>query len=340
MLKIIAKILFAGGLTLCLAGGSLGDVIPTSKWTAFYGSTTTYNGAPIPIGSIIDAYDPDGVHCGRDTVIMAGHYGFMPVYGRDDYGDGAEQGEVITFYVNNRLAIPNGPDDPVWLGMDYRLEVNLSASASVSMAVVSLPDDQDASPGDVVRYYVTVQNTAIIDGGLDFYTVSGSSTHAWTVDPISDFVHALPGENATLYFDVIVPMAIFYDLDEEVKFKVASGTDPSVFVEGSVVTHVKIATDAPEDDDGLLPDGFNLHQNYPNPFNPKTTIAFDLAVKAGVELEVYNVLGNRIAVFDLGPLDAGRHTFDFDGGSLASGIYFYRIEAADFAAVRKMVLMK
>ncbi len=94
-----------------------------------------------------------------------------------------------------------------------------------------------------------------------------------------------------------------------------------------------------------LPDGFVLHQNYPNPFNPQTTVAFDLARSGDVELAIYNILGRKVkTVFD-GKLLKGHHEFDWDGTndagtSIASGVYFYRLQTASATKARKMLLLK
>ncbi|UCD94741.1 MAG: T9SS type A sorting domain-containing protein [Candidatus Zixiibacteriota bacterium] len=337
MLNKILKILVIGGLGLLPASSIGGDVIPTSVWTDFWGSATLYNGDPVPVGSIIDAYDPDGVHCGRDTVTMEGKYGFMPVYGNDSYGDGAEPGETITFYVNSRLAQTLGPDDPIWVGTDIRPEVNLSASGAMSIEAIELPTDKDDIPGATVHYEVTVSNTG---DGLDFYTVEATTSHGWIVQTAPGFVYAEPNDTVTLYFDVLIPKAIFYPMDDEVAFRVQSGIEPTLFIDGIVTTHVWIPTDAPDDGDGLLPGGFKLYQNYPNPFNPVTTLAFDLPVKAEVELEVFNMLGSVMTRVSLGTLSSGHHTVEYNGISLASGVYFYRIQAGELSAMKKMVLLK
>ena len=85
---------------------------------------------------------------------------------------------------------------------------------------------------------------------------------------------------------------------------------------------------------------YALHQNYPNPFNPETSISFDIAEAGAVSLTVFNPLGQTVATLVNGTMAAGRHTITFDGTNLTSGLYYYRLEAGDFSAIRKMVLMK
>jgi hypothetical protein len=89
-----------------------------------------------------------------------------------------------------------------------------------------------------------------------------------------------------------------------------------------------------------LPNEFALSQNYPNPFNPATTFSFDVPKAAHVTLAVYNVLGQEVARLLDTEREAGTYTVEFDGSSLASGVYFYRLSAGDFTDTKKMLLVK
>ncbi|MBL7034063.1 MAG: T9SS type A sorting domain-containing protein [Candidatus Delongbacteria bacterium] len=91
---------------------------------------------------------------------------------------------------------------------------------------------------------------------------------------------------------------------------------------------------------GTIPAEFSLAQNYPNPFNPSTTINYDLAAEARVTLELFNLRGQLVTrlVDEMQP--AGSYQIDFNAGHLASGIYYYRITAGEFTAIRKMALVK
>jgi hypothetical protein len=90
----------------------------------------------------------------------------------------------------------------------------------------------------------------------------------------------------------------------------------------------------------ILPDRFVLEQNYPNPFNPETHIRFGIPEAGEVILEVYNSLGERIAIIDTGYKAAGYHDVLFEAHHLPSGVYFYRIRINSFSQVKKMLLMK
>ena len=89
-----------------------------------------------------------------------------------------------------------------------------------------------------------------------------------------------------------------------------------------------------------LPLSYSLEQNYPNPFNPCTTIKFGLPEDNRVRLDVYNILGERVAVLINDELHAGYHEVKFDASSMASGLYIYRISAGKHQAVKKMLLLK
>jgi len=89
-----------------------------------------------------------------------------------------------------------------------------------------------------------------------------------------------------------------------------------------------------------LPRVASLHQSYPNPFNPSAMIRFELPVTDHVTLTVFNVIGQRVATLVDGLMAPGRHEVTFDGGSLPSGVYFYRMQSTSFSDVKKMMLMK
>jgi len=91
--------------------------------------------------------------------------------------------------------------------------------------------------------------------------------------------------------------------------------------------------------------GFNLGQNYPNPFNQKTSLSFEIPYECRVSLKIYNLSGRLVNTLVDGKMEKGQHTVYWDGTSsegrpVASGIYFYRLTAADLVSVKKMILLK
>lgn len=89
-----------------------------------------------------------------------------------------------------------------------------------------------------------------------------------------------------------------------------------------------------------VPKDFALDQNYPNPFNPTTTISYAVPKDSRVTLEVYNVIGQRVALLVDEFKEAGYYTVPFDGRAYASGIYFYRMVTPEVNFLKKMMVVK
>jgi photosystem II stability/assembly factor-like uncharacterized protein len=85
---------------------------------------------------------------------------------------------------------------------------------------------------------------------------------------------------------------------------------------------------------------YNLYQNYPNPFNPNTTIKYILPKEGHVSITIYNILGSKVATLLNEYKPAGSYSIQFNGSNLASGLYFYKLEAGLFTQVKKMMLLK
>lgn len=88
------------------------------------------------------------------------------------------------------------------------------------------------------------------------------------------------------------------------------------------------------------PQNYSLSQNYPNPFNPTTTIEYSIPKTSFVTLKVYDVLGREVAVLVNQEKNPGLYKITFDGGSLSSGVYFYRIKTGEFISSKKLLFLK
>ncbi|UCC79717.1 MAG: T9SS type A sorting domain-containing protein [Candidatus Zixiibacteriota bacterium] len=110
-----------------------------------------------------------------------------------------------------------------------------------------------------------------------------------------------------------------------------------VFTPGAI--YYGITTDVEEYNQNL-PDDFTLLRNYPNPFNSSTTIEFNLPKETEVELSVYNILAQKVAVIFDEIKKACGHRATWDAGEFPSGIYFARLESEDYSKSIKMVLLK
>lgn len=89
-----------------------------------------------------------------------------------------------------------------------------------------------------------------------------------------------------------------------------------------------------------IPFKYSLSQNFPNPFNPVTNIKFDLPVSSDVSVKIYNTAGKEIDEIVNAKLSAGTYTYQWNALNVSSGVYFYRILAADFTSTKKMLLLK
>ena len=128
---------------------------------------------------------------------------------------------------------------------------------------------------------------------------------------------------------------------------IALGDDPGVIdiVAGQVVNSAHVGIPVRIDKAQALPMVAALHQNYPNPFNPSTEIRFDIPTARDVKLRIYNQLGQTVRTLVDHRMKAGTYSFEWDGSNqagqgVASGVYFYNLEAGDFRDLRKMTLVK
>ncbi len=103
--------------------------------------------------------------------------------------------------------------------------------------------------------------------------------------------------------------------------------------------HFDIVSDI-EGESQNIPQQFVLEQNYPNPFNPLTVISYQLPEPSDVTLDIFNIVGQKVATLISARKAAGNHIIEFNAKNLSSGIYYYRIEAGDFQDVKKMILIK
>jgi hypothetical protein len=122
------------------------------------------------------------------------------------------------------------------------------------------------------------------------------------------------------------------------------GCDPFALLGEAIAGKYSSSTASTSDDESFeestLPEKFGLEQNYPNPFNPTTEISFTLPKSTHVTIEIYNIIGQQVALLADETKAAGTHTVTWNAASVASGVYFYRLTTPDFVQTKKMLLMK
>lgn len=121
------------------------------------------------------------------------------------------------------------------------------------------------------------------------------------------------------------------NLNSVTKLKEAA-IDLQYFYNGKVLTDVR--------ENEIQPLKYSLSQNYPNPFNPSTKIKFSIANDDRVNISIFNILGERVAVLTDQVYKAGSHEIQFNASQLSSGVYFYQMQSGDFVNVKKLMLLK
>ena len=178
--------------------------------------------------------------------------------------------------------------------------------------------DIDPLTYDTLRFsvYPTTQYDIAIGFYVDAERMISPPANVWTN-------YAIPVPSS--------PFSRFYFCSQAANSRVAY-FDNIKFTGGLVLTGAPALDTQPRE--------FKLEQNYPNPFNPRTTIGYTIPRAVHVTLKVYDALGKEVATLVDEQKAAGSYRVAFNGNSIASGTYFYRIQAGDHLAVRKLVLLK
>lgn len=245
-------------------------------------------------------------------------------------------------------------------------------SESEFVVPILISHDEDLAAMDIPLTYsagvtltqVSFENTAVADFDVKIANID-SDNHRVTIGLVK-MVHA-PQQNPYLK-----PAAgggntvaqLHFKLDDPTLQSVEIGTfssaDPShelMFVYNEYIDGVPHVRDlTPEFVGGqvslnartpslALPTEFTLSQNVPNPFNPSTLVSFALPTAARVNLSIYNVLGQHVKTLVDTDMRAGYQTVTWDGTdntghTVASGVYFYKLNAGDFTATKKMLMLK
>ncbi|MFH1373357.1 MAG: T9SS type A sorting domain-containing protein [bacterium] len=182
---------------------------------------------------------------------------------------------------------------------------------------------------DVINQFVPSYEEPIIEGWeMSNYSIrtAGSSEKIWNADDASTPLKMVKGD--VLDFRFAVDEVVDPTVRREYVVRAAGRYEPDY----AALTN-------------LVPNGYQLHNAYPNPFNPTTTISYDLPRGAQVKLEVYNIMGQRVTTLVNTYQDAGHYDVPWtgeahNGQAVASGVYFYRLEAGEYVESKRMLLLK
>ncbi|UCG62964.1 MAG: T9SS type A sorting domain-containing protein [Candidatus Zixiibacteriota bacterium] len=198
-------------------------------------------------------------------------------------------------------------------------------NADTETVVITVLDNSAAAP--IIRVIAVPELTALKGETIEFQVVATDPNG--TIPELS--VDTLPaGTSFTDHNDGTADFVWFTSLADE-------GEYPFLFIasDGSLADTssmlIRIA--------GSLPSEYVLRQNFPNPFNSGTTVSFDLETTVSYTLTIYNMLGHKVREYH-GRGGPGEVRVSIGSGGMASGVYFYRLNAGDFIDTKKMVLTK
>ena len=171
------------------------------------------------------------------------------------------------------------------------------------------PQTVTVNVGDTVKWN-NVQGTHNVRAD-DFSFFSGSVAPApWT------FIHVFTAEGNNPYY-----------------------CEPHGGPGGSGMSGVVVVETPVSVEDETIVDQFKLEQNFPNPFNPSTSIIYTVPSASFVNLKVYDILGNEVAVLVNEQMQAGSYQIDFNTAGLTGGVYFYQLTSDSFVDTKKMILL-
>lgn len=229
-----------------------------------------------------------------------------------------------------------------------------SAGAGNSTTLKSPSIGFDAEGNMYVTFNTPAPGDTLDDGTnlMDIYAV-GSANGGASWGPPVNIIHAATGSDApngledadaSLAKLVDDNLHIVYNSDPQFGNDTGTGAAPFrtnmmyLSFPKSEISLVPVSVQEPQ---GEIPSRFVLHQNYPNPFNPTTNIMFDLPGPAEVKLTVYDMSGKMVTTLINGRLESGTHTVTWNvAKDVASGIYFAKLESANFSSVKKMMFLK
>lgn len=219
-------------------------------------------------------------------------------------------------------------------GSDSEINTNFDASDFYSVPRDIIVNGSAENPVGVDSLFIPADSTVevsietVFSYDLTPYSFTISDDSKIDINPVSEkpFVFAFTANGFN---------------GDEIEVDIADTAQKTLDLQKSIVVVLTNPTGVnnEEEADGL-PVEFTLQQNYPNPFNPSSTIRFGVPEASEVRLEVYNMLGQRVATLVDSRMAAGWHTVTFDAAGLSTGTYIYQIRAGNFLQTRKMLLIK
>lgn len=231
----------------------------------------------------------------------------------------------------NNNTIGSITSEQVYAG-SYAAKIQVASDANVGALV---NNTYEVEVGDSMQAKVFIPSSELSDiETVQIFVLHGNNWDFISTDYASSALTADTWNNLLL----VIPEGIGNTQRIGIQFigKETSGTS-FIYIDDITVGNGKSSTSSEKDEQ---PMSFELSQNYPNPFNPTTNISFTIPNSGHVTLEVFNMLGQKVATLVDAPKSAGVHTLTFDARNLSSGVYLYRIQAGTFSEIKRMSLIK
>jgi len=202
--------------------------------------------------------------------------------------------------------------------------------------------DTIPNPGDRIKFKFMLRNHGQIT------TATNITTILISLDTLSTVIGAVTPE----YGDIVAGSVSLGNKNQYIKFsaicldsvyaqfKLDISSNDNLFWSDTFSVFVHRDTTGIKLLDQNFPNEFSLNQNYPNPFNPITNIEFSIPKTEFVTLKIYNLLGQKVSTLVSEKMKPGKYTYTWDAERLATGIYFYKLEAGEKTQIKKMILMK
>ncbi len=216
-----------------------------------------------------------------------------------------------------------------WRNADSVMVDSTSLVQNINFIVHARPDSGFASITGIVKD----RNNSVIEGAVVLAIDQNNEVYSF----------AISNKNGQYNLCGLVPGDYVVVSDKE-GYQISSNQYAQVSYPGNTSSTFNFVLNpynvTSVDDQVSAPENFSLSQNYPNPFNPSTVISFQIPSDAKVTLKIYNVLGNEVATLVNEYKAAGKYDIKFNASELSSGVYFYKLEAGNFSATKKLTLMK
>jgi hypothetical protein len=232
---------------------------------------------------------------------------------QETYADMCDYMELIRLHFNNHQLNPIGI---------FNIDLNDDCDTRLEALRVVISPRPKAEMADKAKSHLTALLLNMVSGKIAQWEVI--SEDGATVSQAVTFCDMLIGDTGPENDEMAKNIAEMINEGETVPAGWIDLTTPDYVYKGT----------------GAMPAAFSLSQNYPNPFNPATSFSYDLPKASHVRLEVFNVLGQKVATLVDAMQSAGVYNAEWDASAHASGVYFYRLNAGNFTETRKMLLLK